>query len=78
MYETNCRSLAFHRTKIQGSHSHSCRPIIILAVLACVVICAWLGREALLRGAASLWIVSDLSLVLMPLLYSAEIFKNGR
>jgi uncharacterized SAM-binding protein YcdF (DUF218 family) len=32
---------------------------MMVAVLASLVICGWLGREALLRGAASLWIVSD-------------------
>jgi hypothetical protein len=31
---------------------------MMVAVLA-VVICSWLGRETLLRGVASLWIVSD-------------------
>jgi uncharacterized SAM-binding protein YcdF (DUF218 family) len=32
---------------------------MMVAALACFVICGWLGRETLLRGAASLWIVSD-------------------
>ena len=31
----------------------------IIAVLVSVVICAWLLREPLLRGAADLWIISD-------------------
>jgi uncharacterized SAM-binding protein YcdF (DUF218 family) len=34
-----------------------CAPVI--AVLFSFVICAWLGREPLLRGAAGLWIISD-------------------
>jgi DUF218 domain len=49
----NCRSLAFQ------SHSHSWRRTTLVAVLASLVICGWLGRGALLRGAASLWIISD-------------------
>jgi hypothetical protein len=32
---------------------------MMVAVLASLVICGWLGREALLRGAARTWIVSD-------------------
>lgn len=31
----------------------------MVAVLTSLVVCGWLGREALLRGAASVWIVSD-------------------
>jgi DUF218 domain len=33
--------------------------MVMAVVLAGLLICSWLGREALLRGAASLWIVSD-------------------
>ena len=32
---------------------------MMVAVLASFVTCGWLGREALLQGGASLWIVSD-------------------
>ena len=32
---------------------------MMVAVLASFVTCGWLGRETLLQGAASLWIVSD-------------------
>jgi hypothetical protein len=32
---------------------------MIMGALAGFVICIWLGREPLLRGAASLWIISD-------------------
>jgi uncharacterized SAM-binding protein YcdF (DUF218 family) len=32
---------------------------MIIAALASFVISTWLGRELLLRGAASLWIISD-------------------
>jgi uncharacterized SAM-binding protein YcdF (DUF218 family) len=35
------------------------RPAAIMAMLAGVAIAVWLGREPLLRGVASLWIVSD-------------------
>lgn len=60
MYETN-RSFEFHWAKVPGSHNHSwTRAMMVMAaVLAGLLIFGWLGREALLRGAASLWIVSD-------------------
>jgi hypothetical protein len=49
----------------------------MVAVLAILVICGWLGRERLLRVAGSLWIVSD-PVTLTPLLCLAEISKYGR
>src|SRR5262245_4436449 len=56
MYETN-RSFEFHQAKVV--HSWRRAMMVMAAVLAGVLICGWLGREVLLRGAASLWIVSD-------------------
>jgi hypothetical protein len=55
MYETNCR----HRTGVLRSHSQAWTRAMMVAVLGSLIICGWLAREALLRGAASLWIVSD-------------------
>jgi len=47
------------RTQAATWHSRPWRRAIAIAVLASFVICGWLKREQLLRGAASLWIVSD-------------------
>jgi uncharacterized SAM-binding protein YcdF (DUF218 family) len=53
MYEPNPR--------IKGIRRNSRRRamIVMVAVVGSLVICGWLGREALLRSAASFWIVSD-------------------
>ena len=56
MYETN-RSFEFHQAKVVRSWRRAM--VVMAAVLAGLLICSWLGREVLLRGAASLWIVSD-------------------
>jgi len=45
--------------KLSRRHADPWRHTIIVVLLASFMICGWLAREALLRGAASLWIVSD-------------------
>jgi len=47
------------RSKALQRHRAFWRAATIITMLATVGISAWLGREPLLRGAASLWIVSD-------------------
>ena len=52
-------SRASGRSKALRRHRALWRAATIITMLATVGISAWLGREPLLRGAASLWIVSD-------------------
>jgi hypothetical protein len=52
-------SRASGRNKALRWHRALWRAATIITMLAIVAISAWLGREPLLRGAASLWIVSD-------------------
>jgi uncharacterized SAM-binding protein YcdF (DUF218 family) len=47
------------RSKALQRHRAFWRAATIITMLATIGISAWLGREPLLRGAASLWIVSD-------------------
>jgi len=52
-------SRASGRSKALRRHRALWRAATIITMLATVGISAWLGREPLLQGAASLWIVSD-------------------
>jgi hypothetical protein len=56
MYQTNCRCLGSQPKRRIHSWTGT---LIVAAVVASLAVCGWLRREALLRGAASLWIVSD-------------------
>jgi uncharacterized SAM-binding protein YcdF (DUF218 family) len=55
----NWLSDASGRTEALRWRARSWRRSMMLAVLAALIVCIWLGREPLLRGTASLWIVSD-------------------
>ena len=59
LYDMTHVSHASDRSKALRRHHALWRPATIIAMLASVAIAAWLGREPLLRCAASLWIVSD-------------------
>jgi uncharacterized SAM-binding protein YcdF (DUF218 family) len=50
---------ASNQTKTLRWCSRSWRRTMMMAVLAGFITCVWLGSEPLLRGAASLWIISD-------------------
>jgi len=52
-------SRASGRSKALRRHRALWRAVTIITMLAIVASSAWLGREPLLRGVASLWIVSD-------------------
>src|SRR5262249_61281288 len=52
-------SRASGRSKALRRHRALWRAATIITMLAIVASSAWLGREPLLRGVASLWIVSD-------------------
>ena len=59
MYELGTVSGAQRGGAAKGSSDRPRRRVIVVAVVAALVACGWLGRASLLRGAASWWIVSD-------------------